>query len=66
MPEPQVSVDEVASHLGVAKDSVYRRIEQERLPAHRAGRVWNFNLSESGEWVHAGDAGADDKKEPTR
>jgi excisionase family DNA binding protein len=39
MPEPRVSVGEVASHLGVAKDSVYRRIETKGLPAHRSGRL---------------------------
>lgn len=57
MPEPWVSVDEVASHLGVAKDSVYRWIEQKGLPAHRVGRLWKFKLSEIDEWVHAGGAG---------
>lgn len=60
MPEPWVSVDEVANHLGVAKDSVYRWIEQKSLPAHRVGRLWKFRLSEIDEWVHAGGAGPDD------
>ncbi|PIQ05295.1 MAG: DNA-binding protein, partial [Nitrospirae bacterium CG18_big_fil_WC_8_21_14_2_50_70_55] len=46
MPEPWVSVDEVAGHLGVAKDSVYRWIEAKGLPAHRVGRLWKFRLSE--------------------
>ena len=60
MPEPWVSVDEVASHLGVAKDSVYRWIEAKSLPAHRVGRLWKFKLSEIDEWVHAGGAGQDE------
>ncbi len=33
MPGPWGSVDEVASHLGVAKDSIYRGIETKDLPA---------------------------------
>jgi excisionase family DNA binding protein len=66
MPEPWVSVDEVARHLDVAKDSVYRWIEAKGLPAHRVGRLWKFKLSEIDEWVHGGGAGEDDKKEPTR
>jgi len=67
MPEPWVSVDEVAGHLGVAKDSVYRWIEAKGLPAHRVGRLWKFRLSEIDEWVHAcGASGDDEKKEPTR
>jgi len=60
MPEPWVSVDKVASHLGVAKDSVYRWIEAKGLPAHRVGRLWKFKLSEIDEWVHAGGAGQDE------
>jgi excisionase family DNA binding protein len=54
--EPWVSVDEVALHLGVAKDSVYRWIESKGLPAHRIGRLWKFKLSEVDEWVRVGGA----------
>ncbi|MEL7641066.1 MAG: helix-turn-helix domain-containing protein [Solidesulfovibrio sp.] len=61
MPEPWVSVDEVANHLGVAKDSVYRWIETKGLPAHRVGRLWKFKLSEIDEWVHTGGAGPDEQ-----
>jgi excisionase family DNA binding protein len=61
MPEPWVSVDEVANHLGVAKDSVYRWIEAKRLPAHRVGRLWKFKLSQIDAWVHAGGAGREDQ-----
>ncbi len=57
MPEPWVSVDEVATHLGVAKDSVYRWIDAKRLPAHRVGRLWKFKLTEIDQWVHDGGAG---------
>ena len=55
-------MDEVASHLGVAKDSVYRWIEAKSLPAHRVGRLWKFRLSEIDEWVRA--CGADAHDEP--
>ena len=57
MPEPWVSVEQVASHLGVAKDSVYRWIEGKALPAHRVGRLWKFKLSEVDGWVQAGESG---------
>lgn len=50
------SVDEVAEHLGVARDTVYRWIEQKGLPAHRVGRLWKFKLSEVDGWVRAGGA----------
>lgn len=51
--EPWVSVDDVATHLGVAKDSVYRWIETRHLPAHKLGRLWKFKLSEVDQWVRA-------------
>ncbi len=58
--EPWVSVEEVAKHLGVAKDSVYRWIESRALPAHRIGRLWKFKLTEVDEWVRTRGAGSDE------
>jgi len=55
-PEPWVAVEEVANHLGIAKDTVYRWIEAKGLPAHRIGRLWKFKLSEIDEWVHDNEA----------
>jgi excisionase family DNA binding protein len=52
--EPWVSVEDVARHLGVAKDSVYRWIDAKGLPAHRIGRLWKFRLTEVDEWVRGG------------
>ena len=54
--ERWVDVDDVAEHLGVNKDSVYRWIEKMGLPAHRVGRLFRFKLSEVDEWVRAGGA----------
>jgi len=48
------SVNEVAAHLGVAADTVYRWIEAKGLPAHRVGRLWKCNLPEVDEWVRSG------------
>lgn len=61
MPEAWVSVEEVANHLGVAKDSVYRWIEAKNLPAHRVGRLWKFRLSAIDNWVQAGGADTADE-----
>lgn len=59
MTEPWASVDEIAKHLGVAKDSIYRWIDRRRLPAHRIGRLWKFKVSEVDEWVRVGGADSD-------
>ncbi len=54
--EPWASVEDVAQHLGVAKDSIYRWIETKGLPAKRVGRLWKFKISEVDAWVQAGGA----------
>lgn len=54
--EPWLSVDQMAEHLGVRRDSIYRWIERKGLPAHRVGRLWKFKASEVDDWVRAGDA----------
>ena len=65
--EPWVSAEQVARHLGVVKDTVYRWRERKALPAHRIGRLWKFQLSEVDEWVRAGGADeetSDDQGQP--
>lgn len=59
--ERWVGVQDVAKHLGVNKDSVYRWIEKMGLPAHRVGRLFRFKISEIDDWVRAsGTSGAGD------
>jgi excisionase family DNA binding protein len=48
--EPWVTALDVAQHLGVVKDTVYRWRERKGLPAHKIGRLWKFQLSEVDEW----------------
>ncbi len=59
--EQWVTAEQVAHHLGVVKDTVYRWRERKGLPAHKIGRLWKFQLSEVDEWVRAG--GADEETE---
>ena len=54
--EPWVSVDQIAEHLGVTRDSIYRWIDRKSLPAHRVGRLWKFKITEVDGWVRAGGA----------
>ncbi|WP_081074438.1 helix-turn-helix domain-containing protein [Burkholderia pseudomultivorans] len=54
--EPWVTAEQVAQHLGVVKDTIYRWREHKGLPAHKVGRLWKFQLSEVDEWVRAGGA----------
>lgn len=54
MTELWVSVDQVATHLGTAKDAVYRWIEAKSLPAQQVGRLWKSKLSDVDRWVTDG------------
>jgi excisionase family DNA binding protein len=67
--EPWVTTEQVAQHLGVVKDTVYRWRERKGLTAHRIGRLWKFKLSEVDDWVRSGgaeNAEQNDKKSSKR
>ena len=51
-----LSVEEIAAHLGVSKETIYRWLEAEKIPAHRVGRLWKFKSSEVDAWVVRGGA----------
>jgi excisionase family DNA binding protein len=54
MEDRWLSVDEIAAHLGVSRDTVYRWIDNRGLPAHKVGRLWKFKKDEIDEWVRTG------------
>ena len=55
MYEPQRwhSLDEIAVHLGVSKDTVHRWIRNQNMPAHKVGRLWKFKIGEVDNWVRS-------------
>lgn len=55
--EKWLSVEEIADHLGISKETVYRWLEKGKIPAHRVGKLWKFRPSEVDEWVLKGQAG---------
>ncbi|MCK4487593.1 MAG: helix-turn-helix domain-containing protein [Desulfobacterales bacterium] len=56
MNERWLSVAEIADHLGVSKDTIYRWLENRKIPAHRIGKFWKFKQKEVDDWVMAGKA----------
>lgn len=60
--ERWVDVEDVAAHLNVTKDSIYRWIDRKGFPAHKVGRLFRFKLSEVDEWVRKG-GGTEEEKE---
>jgi len=57
-----LSVDEIATHLGVKRDTIYKWIERKGMPAHKVGRLWKFRKDDVDGWVRS--AGTYGEKTP--
>ena len=42
---------EIRTYLGIKRDTVYKWISENELPAHLVGKFWKFKISEVDEWV---------------
>ena len=51
-----LSVEEIAAHLGIKRETVYTWIDTKGMPAHKVGRLWKFQKNEVDEWVRKGGA----------
>lgn len=60
-PERWLSVEEIAKHLGVSKETIYRWVEKGKIPSHKVGRQWKFKISEVDQWVTTGGARENEK-----
>ncbi len=60
MDDRWLSVDEICTHLGISRDTIYKWIDRKGMPAHRVGRLWKFKKAEIDDWVRAG-GGAESK-----
>ena len=63
MTERWLSVDEIAEHLGVSRDTIYNWIKGKSMPAHKIGKLWKFKVSEVDEWAKSGKAGDVENKD---
>lgn len=52
--ENWIGIEEVATYLGVTKDTVRNWIKKTDIPAHKIGKQWKFKRSELDEWVKSG------------
>ena len=58
MPEGRwLSVDEIAVHVGIKRETVYTWIAKKGMPAHKVGKLWKFKKDEVDAWVRTGRAG---------
>ncbi len=64
MADRWLSVDEIADHLGIKRDTVYKWISERQMPGHKIGRLWKFKRKEVDEWVRGGGGENDTKDNP--
>ena len=55
------SVEEIAKHIGVSKDTIRAWVKKETIPFYKVGRQYKFTLSELDEWVASGKSADADK-----
>ena len=51
MEERWLSAEEISQYLGVSKDTLYKLIEADDLPAYRIGKQWKFKKAAIDAWV---------------
>ena len=52
-----LSTEQIATHLGVKRDTIYKRRIRHGMPAHKVGKLWKFSKTEVDRWVTSGEAG---------
>ncbi|MFY9282838.1 MAG: helix-turn-helix domain-containing protein [Miniphocaeibacter sp.] len=55
-PEKWSSLEDIAEHLGVSKDTIRNWIKKDAIPNYRVGKQFKFKISEVDEWVESGES----------
>jgi excisionase family DNA binding protein len=55
-PEKWSSLEEIAEHLGVSKDTIRAWIKKDVIPHRRIGKQYKFKKSEVDAWVDSGES----------
>ena len=55
-PEKWSSLEEIAEHLGVSKDTIIAWIKKDVIPHRRIGKQYKFKISEVDAWVDSGES----------
>lgn len=62
MSDRWLSVEDIAEHLGVSRDTVYTWVNERGMPAHKVGKLWKFQIKEVDSWVKSGKAKSETRK----
>jgi excisionase family DNA binding protein len=59
IPEKWSSLEDIAAHIGVSKDTIRNWIKKDAIPYHRIGKQYRFRISEVDAWVESGRSSKD-------
>ena len=60
--ERWISLEDIATHLDVSKDTIRAWIKKGTIPYHKVGRQYKFLVSEVDAWVESGESADADKQ----
>lgn len=60
--EHWLSLEEIANHLGVSKETIRGWIKKGTIPNYKVGRQYKFKLSEVDTWIESGKSADADKE----
>ena len=63
MEDRWLSVDEIADHIGIKRDTVYKWVKKRNMPFHKVGKLLKFQIKEVDQWVRDGKAGRRDQED---
>lgn len=63
--ERWVSLEDIAAHLDISKDTIRAWIKKGTIPYHKVGRQYKFRVSEVDAWVESGESADADKQNET-
>lgn len=60
--ERWISLEDIAAHLDVSKDTIRAWIKKGTIPYYKVGRQYKFRVSEVDAWVESGESADADKQ----
>lgn len=55
-PEKWSSLEDIANHIGVSKDTIRNWIKKGSIPYHKIGKQYKFRISEVDAWIENGES----------
>jgi len=59
-PDNVLTIDELSEYLKVPKSSLYKLVQEGKLPGVKVGRHWRFHLDTVDDWLKRHPAAKDD------